>query len=534
MRNFLNGQTLIEVLVAMTVGVLVLTAITSSVLTSIVNSRISGLSQQATQYAQEGLEIARASRDAAAGTYCLGKGTTLLTGIPDGTCTTPNVDSTYIRSVAVLGNEGGNDCGTGVNKTVVTVKWKDAKCSGGTYCHQVALNSCASVIAQAGTITPTPTMTPTPTPFTDTLSDYGDDMVDSGAPTANHGNDSFLDDYTTKNALFKFDTAGLAGRSLVSATLQLSARLSSKPVTISEADNDWTEGVVTYNTKPDQNGFLGTGTSDSTTNHFLTVDVTSRLQDNLGYPVSFFANEPTNTADYINAREHGTTTEPKLTVITNSASTSLHTPSVASSNQSSCTSCSSLSYAHTPSGSDRFLIVSISYNGTATLITGVTFAGQTLTQIPKIADTRDNVRTTMWYLFNPPTTASNVVITASAASASIMSSAVTIQGVATQYPVVDEQSNWTQGGSPLSTPSIYAVASDLIISAHGVACGSGSLTSVTPVSGQTAIQASLVSGLYGHLMTYKSGPSTTVGASWVPSTCFYGSAIGVSIRGKVY
>ena len=121
-----NGQTLIEVMVAMTVGVLVLTAITSSVLTSLVNSRVSNESNEAAQIAQEGIEIARSSRTAAAGTYCLDQGVSKLTGIPQGTCTTANVSGKYIRSVDVVAGTA-SDCGIDVNKTVVTVKWTDSK-----------------------------------------------------------------------------------------------------------------------------------------------------------------------------------------------------------------------------------------------------------------------------------------------------------------------------------------------------------------------------------------------------------------------
>lgn len=163
-RNFsyFRGQTLVEVMVAMTVGMLVLTAITSSVLTSLVNSRISNSSNEASQIAQEGIEITRLSRTAAAGTYCLDGGVSKISGIPQGTCATANVNGKYIRSVDVFPGTAA-DCGIDVNKTVVTVKWTDAKCANGSYCHKTVLNSCMNVIALAGTITPTPLPPGTPT-----------------------------------------------------------------------------------------------------------------------------------------------------------------------------------------------------------------------------------------------------------------------------------------------------------------------------------------------------------------------------------
>ncbi|MEN9407159.1 MAG: hypothetical protein RLZZ455_375 [Candidatus Parcubacteria bacterium] len=149
-------------MVAMTVGVLVLTAITSSVLTSLVNSRVSNESNEAAQIAQEGIEIARSSRTAAAGTYCLDQGVSRLSGIPQGTCTAANVSGKYIRSVDVVPGTA-SDCGIDVNKTVVTVKWTDSKCADGSYCHKSVLSSCMNVIALAGTVTPTPPAPGTPT-----------------------------------------------------------------------------------------------------------------------------------------------------------------------------------------------------------------------------------------------------------------------------------------------------------------------------------------------------------------------------------
>lgn len=153
-RNLLKGQTLIEVMVAMAVGVLVLTAITSSVLTSLVNSRVSSESNEASQFVQQGLEIARSSRTAAAGTYCLDEGTDKLTGIPQGTCTTANINGKYIRTVDVQKGTAG-ECGIDVNKAVVTVKWTDSKCTDGAYCHKSVVSTCVNALALAGTITPT-------------------------------------------------------------------------------------------------------------------------------------------------------------------------------------------------------------------------------------------------------------------------------------------------------------------------------------------------------------------------------------------
>lgn len=64
-RNFINqeGNSLLEVLVASTVGVLVVTALTFATIFSIRNARFAQNSAQATKLAQEGLEKVRTQRD---------------------------------------------------------------------------------------------------------------------------------------------------------------------------------------------------------------------------------------------------------------------------------------------------------------------------------------------------------------------------------------------------------------------------------------------------------------------------------------
>lgn len=65
-RNYFlseNGNSLLEVLVAATVGVLVVTALTFATIFSIRNARFAQNSAQATKLAQEGLEKVRTQRD---------------------------------------------------------------------------------------------------------------------------------------------------------------------------------------------------------------------------------------------------------------------------------------------------------------------------------------------------------------------------------------------------------------------------------------------------------------------------------------
>jgi len=141
-----SGQTLIEVLVALGIIAIIVTALTSVVVTSLGSSRYSKDQNLATQYAQEGLEIMRNLRDSdyvdfrniPSGSYCLDKNSTVLS--PD--CFSANVDS-FIRKV-IITHDG---CDIGVSRVEVSVSWNDSRCSSAnTYCHESSLPTCLSSV----------------------------------------------------------------------------------------------------------------------------------------------------------------------------------------------------------------------------------------------------------------------------------------------------------------------------------------------------------------------------------------------------
>lgn len=88
LRSGQNGQTLLEVLVALGVGIFILTAMTSAILGSLANAQFSKNQNLATLYAQQGMEIVRDIRNtdwsnfyntytsASPTTFCLPKGGT--------------------------------------------------------------------------------------------------------------------------------------------------------------------------------------------------------------------------------------------------------------------------------------------------------------------------------------------------------------------------------------------------------------------------------------------------------------------------
>lgn len=148
-----KGQILIEAILALMLGVVIISVIAGSAITSVNNSSFSRDQNQATDYARQGIEVLRQQSQAdwttfsSSGsdigiTYCFGLDNTLTTG----TCS-PNVGTSnyFVRQVKI--NTNSSDCG-GVSpvatKVSVMVSWADSKCknSGTTYCHQVSLNSC--------------------------------------------------------------------------------------------------------------------------------------------------------------------------------------------------------------------------------------------------------------------------------------------------------------------------------------------------------------------------------------------------------
>lgn len=159
----MKGQSLLEVLAALGAGVIVLTAITVAVITSLSNAQFSKNQNIATQYAQEGMELLRKMRDSdwaafsslSSGSYCLDKGDTFLdnadrkntalAGCSRTVLVSPepvNVSPIFARQVDIV-TEASSACGSN-RKATVLVSWASGKCTSGAFCHTVSLVSCFS------------------------------------------------------------------------------------------------------------------------------------------------------------------------------------------------------------------------------------------------------------------------------------------------------------------------------------------------------------------------------------------------------
>jgi len=163
----MKGQTLVEVLVALGVAVVVMTAITTAVLTSLNNSQYSRLQNQASQYAQQGIEIMKSYRDAEAFNAIEADGgrsqfrclpedcnpiiDTNFSGcfqrknsedLAKTTCTEISSTQDKFTRFITINLDGGAVCGNNTAQIVSTVLWNDGKCSGTTKCHKVEVKTC--------------------------------------------------------------------------------------------------------------------------------------------------------------------------------------------------------------------------------------------------------------------------------------------------------------------------------------------------------------------------------------------------------
>jgi len=123
----------------------------------------------------------------------------------------------------------------------------------------------------------------------------------------------------------------------------------------------------------------------------------------------------------------------------------------------------SMTLAHTTTGTDRFLIVGIIlYSPIARTVTGVTYNGVAMTSIGSITAALEgnNQNTSLWYLANPATGANNIIASMSGAVAYVSAVSASYTGVNQSNPL--DSSNTGQNTSAASSFSIATtvVASD--------------------------------------------------------------------------
>lgn len=148
-KNEQLGQTLLEALIALGAAVVIISVMSILVLSSLNNAQFSKKQNQATQYAQQGIEILKNLSQSnwatfasySSGSYCLSQNSTTLT--PIGTGCGQNV-GIFSREIDIAKNS--TSCNPSTNNALITVivSWSDNKCTSATdpFCHKVKLISC--------------------------------------------------------------------------------------------------------------------------------------------------------------------------------------------------------------------------------------------------------------------------------------------------------------------------------------------------------------------------------------------------------
>jgi len=146
-----GGQTLLEVMIALGAATLVMSAIVVVVISSLSNEQF-GISQnQATHFAQEGLDVIRNTSQSDWGTfatyngyYCLPENGTVPTPRTEPSCS-QNLSPSFVREIRIERNNcvSPTPPTTTNGKVTAYVKWSDGKCPVlDQYCHKVELTSC--------------------------------------------------------------------------------------------------------------------------------------------------------------------------------------------------------------------------------------------------------------------------------------------------------------------------------------------------------------------------------------------------------
>lgn len=159
-----KGQSLIEVLVALAISVVVITAVTLATISALYNSQFSKNQNLASQYAQQGMEIIRKIKvsdpstfSSLSGEYCMAEGCTLLNGNigddcgpPSGNCNSKKTGEIFVREANIDRQSSrcdpDNVGSPSAVEAKVSVSWSDGKCPlDNVYCHSAELVSCLSV-----------------------------------------------------------------------------------------------------------------------------------------------------------------------------------------------------------------------------------------------------------------------------------------------------------------------------------------------------------------------------------------------------
>jgi hypothetical protein len=148
-----DGQSLVEVLIALGIGTVIIVAVTVVVIISLNNAGFNKNENLANAYAQEGLEFVRQLKDrswtafwslSGGPNFCLPENGTQLINRTGPNCEGQgNISGGFVREIRINNNNPNCSPPSPSSKVTVMVQWSDNKCAtGNKYCHQVRLISC--------------------------------------------------------------------------------------------------------------------------------------------------------------------------------------------------------------------------------------------------------------------------------------------------------------------------------------------------------------------------------------------------------
>lgn len=143
------------------------------------------------------------------------------------------------------------------------------------------------------------------------------------------------------------------------------------------------------------------------------------------------------------------------------------------------TNATSITVAHTCSGSDRVLFVGVGWStGPEAMasVTGVTYNGVALTQIWEIIDSPTDHANAGWYLIAPATGTNNIVVTFASAMDEICAGGISFTGAHQTSPLGTFQTaNGTTGNATVNVSSAAdeIVVDNCYVGQNGITVGAG-------------------------------------------------------------
>lgn len=188
---------------------------------------------------------------------------------------------------------------------------------------------------------------------------------------------------------------------------------------------------------------------------------------------------------------------------------------------------STITFAHTCTGTNRGLIVGFMWNVGAITSISATYAGVSMTLVGTKGDADDNIRVTQFKLSAPTSGANNVVLSFTGDVTSIVGAAVSFTNchqTTASLTGTQAQANGTSG-----SPSVDVTSSSNEIVVDVICWLSDSGQTMSVGSGQTS-RANALNGTEGGAVSTESGAGT-VTMSWTPSAAItdWGS-VGVSVK----